>query len=332
MPSLIMPPASVIIPRSQRFWRPDAHQWQVPHEGMKETATWSPSATCVTFGPTSVTIPAPSCPPTTGNMDFTPIIASTSGVWLMSPLRRCSSEWHMPDQTIFTRTSRFPGGSISISSVFHGSLSPVHTAARVVDMVSPSQRPRRSWSRPQCGQYGQYRPTQAGGTTGGRPRATGGRPPDGVGRVQCVRARPQRLRRSGGPGAQLGAMGPRRRDRHAQPGRRRGPAPRGRIGRLGPRLRPRPAALGGRGDPARVRRGPDQSPPHHGEGQRPRDPGRRLGVLQRGRVQHGHPERDPLGRARPCQLRRRPLQRLPRRRRVVRAGPPDAASTSSGPS
>ena len=137
MPSLIMPPASVVIPRSQRFCRPDAHQKHVPHEGMKATATWSPSATWVTLGPTSVTMPAPSWPPTIGNMDLTPIISRTSGGALMSPVRRCSSEWHMPDQTICTRTSRLPGGSISISSVFQGSWSPVHTAARTVVMAIP---------------------------------------------------------------------------------------------------------------------------------------------------------------------------------------------------
>ena len=44
----------------------------------------------------------------------------------------------MPDHTIFTLTSRVPGGSSSISSVFHGSLSPLHTAARIVDMVISS--------------------------------------------------------------------------------------------------------------------------------------------------------------------------------------------------
>ena len=64
---------------------------------MKDTATWSPSATWVTLVPTSVTMPEPSWPPTTGNMDFTPISSSTSGGWLMSPVRRCSSEWHMPE-------------------------------------------------------------------------------------------------------------------------------------------------------------------------------------------------------------------------------------------
>ena len=59
----------------------------------------------------------------------------------------------MPDQTIFTRTSRLPGGSSSISSVFQGSLSPVQTAARTVDMVNPSLRLARTRSS-----QVQYRP------------------------------------------------------------------------------------------------------------------------------------------------------------------------------
>ena len=42
MPSLIMGPARVVMPRSHRFWRPEAHQKHVPQEGMKATATWSP--------------------------------------------------------------------------------------------------------------------------------------------------------------------------------------------------------------------------------------------------------------------------------------------------
>ena len=83
----------------------------------------------------------------------------------------------------------------------------------------------------------------------------------------CARARPRRVRRGGGPGPQLGPVGPRRRDRHAQPGRRRGPAPRRRLGRVGTGLRPRAAPVGGRGDPARLRRGPGQPDPHHDPGQ-----------------------------------------------------------------
>src|SRR5580693_2323132 len=140
---------------------------------MNETATWSPSATCVTLVPTSVTMPEPSWPPTTGNMDFTPIISRTSGVWLISPVRRCSSEWHMPDHTIFTRTSRLPGGSISISSVFHGSWSPVHTAARTVVMAilpgyanlsRPQYRPPAEGRQPRPARPGHPERTGVGGS------------------------------------------------------------------------------------------------------------------------------------------------------------------------
>lgn len=43
--------------------------WQVGHEpqdGMNDSTTWSPGAMSSTPGPTSVTMPAPSCPPSTG--------------------------------------------------------------------------------------------------------------------------------------------------------------------------------------------------------------------------------------------------------------------------
>ncbi len=82
-----------------------------------------------------------------------------------------------------------------------------------------------------------------------------------------VRARSRRVRRDGGPGAQLGAVGARGRDRHPQPGRRRGPAPGRRRGHLRQGVRPRAAPLGGGGDPGGIRRGPRQSDPHHGPGE-----------------------------------------------------------------
>ena len=251
MPSLIMPPASVIIPRSHRFCRPEAHQWHVPHEGMNETATWSPSATWVTLVPTSVTMPEPSWPPTTGNMDFTPIISSTSGVWLMSPVRRCSSEWHMPDQTIFTRTSRLPGGSISISSVFQGSLSPVHTAARVVVIGHPSLRSLRT----------------ARSHLSIAPPPGRGQPGEAGGKVSRACAVPRvftdmaaRVRNWGrwGPDDEIGTL-----NLIDEAARRRGAA----AVMSGQGVRPRAAPLGGGGDPAGVRRGPGQPDPHHGPGQ-----------------------------------------------------------------
>ncbi len=84
------------MPMSQRYCRPEAHQKHRPQAGMNEAATWSPTATDSTPGPTSATMPAPSCPPIIGNIESTPKIWRTSGDALMSPVRRCSSEWHIP--------------------------------------------------------------------------------------------------------------------------------------------------------------------------------------------------------------------------------------------
>jgi hypothetical protein len=75
---------------------------------MNEQTTWSPTATRVTPGPTASTIPAPSCPPTIGSR-------ATE-----SPVRRCSSEWHMPEATKRSRTSPARGSSSSSSVISKG--------------------------------------------------------------------------------------------------------------------------------------------------------------------------------------------------------------------
>ncbi len=62
-----------------------------------------------TPGPTSVTMPAPSWPPSTGK----PAIG-------MSPVTRWWSEWHMPEASIWILTSSLTGSPISISSIDHG--------------------------------------------------------------------------------------------------------------------------------------------------------------------------------------------------------------------
>ena len=41
------------MPMSHRCWRPEAHQKHRPQAGMKEAATWSPTARVSTLGPTS---------------------------------------------------------------------------------------------------------------------------------------------------------------------------------------------------------------------------------------------------------------------------------------
>src|SRR5271170_1487839 len=76
---------------------------------MNDNTKWSPGARSSTPGPTSVTIPAPSCPPSTGK----PIIG-------IPPVTRWWSEWHMPAASIWILTSSLWGSPISISSMDHG--------------------------------------------------------------------------------------------------------------------------------------------------------------------------------------------------------------------
>ncbi len=98
---------------------PRAQYEHLPQEGRKLITTWSPTSTSVTPSPISVTTPAPSWPPRIG---------SGTG---MSPVTRCSSEWHRPLATILTRTSWAFGGSSSISSTSHFWPNPHSTAALV---------------------------------------------------------------------------------------------------------------------------------------------------------------------------------------------------------
>ena len=52
--------------RSHSTARPSRHGGQTPHGGAQQKTTWSSGLTLVTPGPTSRTMPAPSCPRTTG--------------------------------------------------------------------------------------------------------------------------------------------------------------------------------------------------------------------------------------------------------------------------
>src|SRR6185312_11187633 len=72
---------------------------QAPQAGMYEQTILSPGFTRCTSGPTDSTIPAPSCPPTTGSR----IGASPVVMW--------SSEWQSPAAMILTRTSCAFGSS-----------------------------------------------------------------------------------------------------------------------------------------------------------------------------------------------------------------------------
>src|SRR6202035_6092091 len=77
-------PVPAFLPASHSIWRPVEQYLHLPQAGMNEQVTWSPTATRVTAGPTASTMPAPSCPPTTGRR----IGASPFWMW--------SSEWHRP--------------------------------------------------------------------------------------------------------------------------------------------------------------------------------------------------------------------------------------------
>jgi hypothetical protein len=103
-------------PLSHRFCLPLAQDGQRPQEGMNEVTTWSPTASSVTPGPTSITTPAPSWPRMIGYC-CQPSISTMAGSMAMSPVTMCSSEWHMPLAVNFTRTSPALGGSSSISSI-----------------------------------------------------------------------------------------------------------------------------------------------------------------------------------------------------------------------
>lgn len=91
---------------------------------MNEHTTWSPGRTRVTFGPTASTTPAPSCPPTIGSL------------LQESPVRRCSSEWHIPEAANLMRTSPAPGSSSSSSTSSHG-LPVSRMTAALVRMALP---------------------------------------------------------------------------------------------------------------------------------------------------------------------------------------------------
>src|SRR5262249_5856642 len=81
------------------FECPVEHGRQAPQAGMYEQMILAPGLTRCTSGPTDSTMPAPSCPPTTGSrMGASPVV-----MW--------SSEWHSPAAMILTRTSCAFGSS-----------------------------------------------------------------------------------------------------------------------------------------------------------------------------------------------------------------------------
>src|SRR6476660_2059916 len=136
-----MPGAIVAAPSSHRYSIPDAHQRQCPHTATNDITTWSPGTKPVTPSPISTTVPAPSWPPTMGNIGIRPYLRATSLETDMSPLRMWSSEWHRPAAAISTSTSPVRGGSSSKSSTDRGPPTSCRIAARLLicSLVLPAQ-------------------------------------------------------------------------------------------------------------------------------------------------------------------------------------------------
>ena len=105
---------------SQRCDLPVMQLLQRPHAGTNERMTCCPGRTDVTPGPTFSTVPAPSCPRTTGR---------AMGA---SPCMKWRSLRQMPAAPTFTRTSQALGSSSSRSSMTNGVLGSYNTAALTI--------------------------------------------------------------------------------------------------------------------------------------------------------------------------------------------------------
>ena len=91
-------PASPAGPQS--VGRPARQALQVPQDGIMQSTTRSPGATCATPSPTASTVPAPSCPSTIGQRPSP-----------RRPSARCRSEWQTPQAAMRTSTSPAFGGA-----------------------------------------------------------------------------------------------------------------------------------------------------------------------------------------------------------------------------
>src|SRR5215467_2288216 len=113
-------PVPALRPFTHMFECPVEHGRQAPQAGMYEQTILSPGLTRCTSGPTDSTMPAPSCPPTTGSrMGASPVV-----MW--------SSEWQRPAAMILTRTSCAFGSSSCRSTISQPTCGARAMAARVV--------------------------------------------------------------------------------------------------------------------------------------------------------------------------------------------------------
>src|SRR5580693_1767153 len=108
---------------------PVEHGRQAPQAGIYEQTILSPGLTRCTSGPTDSTMPAPSCPPTTG-------IRTGASPWVM-----WSSEWQSPAAISLTRTSCAFGSSSCRSAISKPTCGARAMAARVVMLISCDSLP-----------------------------------------------------------------------------------------------------------------------------------------------------------------------------------------------
>src|SRR5215472_8958187 len=116
-------PVPAFSPFTHMFECPVEHGRHAPQAGMYEQTILSPGLTRCTSGPTDSTMPAPSCPPTTGSrMGASPVV-----MW--------SSEWQSPAAISLTRTSCALGSSSCRSTISQPSCGARAMAARVVMLI-----------------------------------------------------------------------------------------------------------------------------------------------------------------------------------------------------
>src|SRR5215470_3931924 len=124
-------PVPAFSPFTHMFECPVEHGRQAPQAGMYEQMILSPGLTRCTSGPTDSTMPAPSCPPTTGSlMGASPVV-----MW--------SSEWQSPAAISLTRTSCAFGSSSCRSTISQPTCGARAIAARVVMLIVCASFPER---------------------------------------------------------------------------------------------------------------------------------------------------------------------------------------------
>src|SRR6516164_3117814 len=124
-------PVPALSPFTHMLECPVEHGRQAPQAGMYEQMILSPGLTRCTSGPTDSTMPAPSCPPTTGSrMGASPVV-----MW--------SSEWQSPAAISLTRTSCAFGSSSCRSTISQPTCGARAMAARVVMLIFCGSLPGR---------------------------------------------------------------------------------------------------------------------------------------------------------------------------------------------